>query len=66
MVLVPWLLLTRKLDELKKLGDPVVFRFKASAAFIWTFPRIQGTLFWGPCKKDPTMSQCLFYEIPIH
>ena len=22
---------------------------------IWEFPKMRGTLFWGPYKKDPTM-----------
>ena len=22
---------------------------------IWEFPKIMGTLFWGPYNKDPTM-----------
>ena len=22
---------------------------------IWEFPKIRGTLFWGPEKKDPTI-----------
>ena len=21
---------------------------------IWDFPKIRGSLFWGPCNKDPT------------
>ena len=22
---------------------------------IWEFPKIRGTLFWGPCYRDPTI-----------
>ena len=22
---------------------------------IWEFPKIRGTLYWGPCNKDPTI-----------
>ena len=24
--------------------------------FIWDFPKVRGTLFWGPYNKDPTIS----------
>ena len=27
----------------------------AYADRIWEFPKIGGTLFWGPCNKDPTI-----------
>ena len=23
--------------------------------FLWEFPKIRGTLFWGPYNKDPTI-----------
>ena len=23
--------------------------------FFWEFPKIRGTLFWGPCNEDPTI-----------
>ena len=26
-----------------------------AAAEIWEFPKIRGTLFWGPDNKDPTI-----------
>ena len=22
---------------------------------MWEFPKIRGTLFWGPCNQDPTI-----------
>ena len=25
-----------------------------TAVVIWEFPKTRGTLFWGPCNKDPT------------
>ena len=28
---------------------------------IWEFPKIRGTLFWGPYNKDPTIYRVLHY-----
>ena len=28
---------------------------RVSCLITWEFPKIRGTLFWGPCNKDPTM-----------
>ena len=29
--------------------------FKAFGPICWEFPKIGGTVFWGPDNKDPTM-----------
>ena len=28
---------------------------KSLGFVMWEFPKIRGTLSWGPCNKDPTM-----------
>ena len=34
---------------------PIVEGPSGNAGFIWEFPKIRGTLFWGPYTKDPTI-----------
>ena len=32
-----------------------VYGLAFRALGVWEFPKIRGTLFWGPCNKDPTV-----------
>ena len=34
---------------------PFAFPLKSSIALVWEFPKIRGTVFWGPYNKDPTI-----------
>ena len=38
-----------------KIGSPLVDKTEVISIFIWEFPTIGGTLFWGPYNKDPTI-----------
>ena len=41
-------LLTRKCSQGRSFGVEIVL-------LGWEFPKIRGTLFWGPYNKDPTI-----------
>ena len=34
---------------------PLYFFYRIPKNPIWEFPKIRGTLFWGPYNKDPTI-----------